>query len=105
MELIVDKIIVYEDHIDVKLKADIDSITKCGVLPNEEDAANFSDGTEDISQTTLVQRAEKRPDKVFRVNIVSDGDPLEIYTEKGWGSHFQKVFPYGRAYRICRQDL
>lgn len=90
LELIVDKIIVFEDHIEVRLKADIDSIIRCGALPDAEDAANFKEGTEGISQTTLVQSAEKRPDKVFRVNVISDGDPLEIYTDKDGGVIFKK---------------
>ncbi|MBQ6255325.1 MAG: stage V sporulation protein T, partial [Clostridia bacterium] len=48
LNLIIDQIIIFEDHIDVKLKADIDTLLKTGELPNaqEEDAANFKTGTE-----------------------------------------------------------
>ncbi|NCB51112.1 MAG: stage V sporulation protein T [Clostridia bacterium] len=105
LELIVDKIIIFEDHIEVKLRADIDSIIKCGVLPDAEDAVNFKEGTEDIPQTTLVQSAEKRPDKVFRVNVISDGDPLEIFTDKDGEVIFKKYSPIGElsdfAAQIC----
>lgn len=71
LELIIEQIVVYEDHINVKLKADIDSIIKCGTLP--EDAVNFND---DIVETpfTLIQRAIKHMDKVYDVNVISDGE-------------------------------
>ena len=105
LELIVDKIRVYEDHIEVKLKADVDAIIKCGTLPGTEEAANFSEGTEDSAQTMLVQSAERRPDKVFCVNVISDGDPLEIYTEKDGEVIFKKYSPMGEwsesANQIC----
>ena len=105
LELIVDKIIVYEDHIEVKLKADIDAIIKCGTLPEPGDAANFKEDTEDILQAMLVQRAEKRPDKVFRVNVIGEGDPLEIFTNRDGEVIFKKYSPMGElgdfAGQIC----
>ena len=76
LNLILDQIIVFEDHIDVKLKADIDTLLKTGELPDsgEEDAANFKRGTE--GQVIVVQQVKKRLDKAFRVNTISEGDPL-----------------------------
>ena len=35
LHLIIDKIYVYEDHVEIRLKADIDSILRCGSLPVE----------------------------------------------------------------------
>ena len=66
LNLILDQIIVFEDHIDVKLKADIDTLLKTGELPGdgEEDAANFKWGTE--GQVIVVQQVKKRLDKAFR---------------------------------------
>ena len=91
LELIIRKIRVFEDHVEVQLQADVDSLLRCGTLPETlEDAANFSKGTEDISPITIVQSAERRPDKVFRANVISDGDPLEIYTDKDGGVIFKK---------------
>ena len=91
LELIIRKIRVFEDHVEVQLQSDVDSILRCGTLPETlEDAANFPDGTEDISPITIVQSAERRPDKVFRANVISDGDPLEIYTDKDGGVIFKK---------------
>ena len=91
LDLIIRKIRVFEDHVEVQLQSDVDSILRCGTLPETlEDAANFPDGTEDISPITIVQSAERRPDKVFRANVISDGDPLEIYTDKDGGVIFKK---------------
>lgn len=112
LELMLQRINVYEDHIEIQLKADIDSILKSGTLPAEtEDAANFSEGTgnielqsvgadahirprvdEDIDpyETELVQSAKNREDKVFRVHVISNGDPLEIYTTREGEVIFKK---------------
>jgi stage V sporulation protein T len=99
LELIVQKIKVYEDHLEIQLKPDVDSILRCGRLEEMEPSSaavsmeggvNFPEGTGNIEPVTIVQRAEKRPDKVFRVHVVSDGDPLEIYTDKEGGVIFKK---------------
>ena len=96
LELIIRKIRVFEDHVEVQLQADVDSLLRCGTLPETlEDAANFSKGTEDISPITIVQSAERRPDKVFRANVISDGDPLEIYTSRDGEVIFKKYFLLG----------
>ena len=51
LNLMIEKIRVFEDHIEVQLKADIDSLLKTGALP--EDAANFNWDTEN-SESQLV---------------------------------------------------
>ena len=113
LHLILDKIYVYEDHVEIKLKADIDSILRCGTLPEEakesekleESPENFNIGTKDISNVTIVQSSEKRPDKVFRANVICDGDPLEIFTDKDGELIFKKYSPLGElgdfAAQIC----
>lgn len=92
LNLMIEKIRVYEDHIKVQLKADIDSLLKTGTLP--EDAANFNSGTENI-ENTLIQSSKNHEDKVFRVSVISNGDPLEIYTEKDGEVIFKKYSPMG----------
>ena len=92
LNLMIEKIRVYEDHIKVQLKADIDSLLKTGTLP--EDAANFNSGTENI-ENTLIQSSKNHEDKVFRVSVISSGDPLEIYTEKDGEVIFKKYSPMG----------
>ena len=51
LNLMIEKIRVFEDHIEVQLKADIDSLLKTGALP--EDAVNFNWDTEN-SESKLV---------------------------------------------------
>lgn len=92
LNLMIEKIRVFEDHIEVQLKADIDSLLKTGALP--EDAANFNSGTENI-ENTLIQSSKGHEDKVFRVSVISSGDPLEIYTEKDGEVIFKKYSPMG----------
>ena len=96
LQLIIDRIKVYEDRVEIKLKADIDSLLRCGTLPEEqEDAENFKCGIMDSLQTQVVQRSEKRNGKVYDVNVISGGDPLEIYTEKDGEVIFKKYSPMG----------
>ena len=136
LNLMIEKIRVYEDHIEVQLKADIDSLLKTGALP--EDTGNFKSDTEsnelhlvgtdaasrprvdvgidpyeiesahsgiDPYETEIVQRAKNHEDKVFRVSVISSGDPLEIYTEKDGEVIFKKYSPMGDltdfAAQIC----
>ncbi len=112
LHLILEKIFVYEDHIELKLKADIDSILRCGALPNEpaeENAEKSADNAEyapnDGFKVTAIQTSEKRPDKVFQANVISDGDPLEIFTDKDGELIFKKYSPIGElgdfAAQIC----
>ena len=102
LELIISKIRVYEDHLEILLKADVDALIRCGAV---EMAANFDQGSMDILQTELVQSSFHRKDKVYAVNVISDADPLEIYTEKDGGVIFRKYSPMGDlqdfAAQIC----
>ena len=102
LELIISKIRVYEDHLEILLKADVDALIRCGAV---EMAANFDQGSMDILRTELVQSSFHRKDKVYAVNVISDGDPLEIYTEKDGGVIFRKYSPMGDlqdfAAQIC----
>ena len=106
LTLIIERITVFEDHIEVQLKADIDFILKSGTLPAEtEDAANFDPGMADNSPVTIVQCSEKHADKVYHVNVISNGDPLEIFTDKDGELIFKKYSPIGElsdfAAQIC----
>ena len=127
--LIIEKIKVYEGGIDIQLKSDIDGLLRCGMLPEEakepetseksaeavapypcsrrsdSNEGTFNLGTKDSLNVTIVQEAEKRPDKVFRANVICDGDPLEIFTDKDGELIFKKYSPLGElgdfAAQIC----
>ena len=86
LELIIQKIAVYEDHLEVRLQNDIDALLHTDSL---EDAVNFNSGTEN-EQITVTQSSKNHPDRVFRANVISDGDPLEIFTNSDGGVVFKK---------------
>ena len=90
ISLLVERITVYEDCIDIQLKADIDGLLASGTWGGTE---NFPKGSKDISKNTpeiIVQSARQRPDKVFTVNVINSGDPLEIYTSREGEVIFKK---------------
>lgn len=92
LELIIQNIKVYEDHLEIQLKADVDALIRCG---NVEMAANFEQGSMDILKIEVVQSSVHRKDKVYAVNVIGNGDPLEIYTEKDGEVIFKKYSPMG----------
>ena len=100
LELVIKKIRVYEDHLEIELRRDIDQLIRCESL---EMAVNFEQGSMDILKTELVQSSIHRKDKVYTVNVISDGDPLEIYTEKDGGVIFRKYSPMGDLQEFASQ--
>lgn len=115
LELIIQKIMVYEDHLDIQLQADVDSILQSGTLPEEKPeavAAMAPIGADIIRPTAegdensraaecrpyeiqIVQNSDKHSDKVFTVRVISNGDPLEIYTDREGGVIFKKYSQLG----------
>ena len=68
-----------------------------------ENAANFNSGTVDILSAELVQVSKNHPDKVYSVNVISDGDPLEIYTDSDGEVIFKKYSPIGELSAVTGQ--
>lgn len=98
LELLIERIYVYEDHIHIKLKADIESILTSGMLPEQqEEAANFNSDIVDISvfKRQKVLKRNNHKDKVYDVSIISNGDPLEIFTQADGEVIFKKYSPVG----------
>ena len=106
LELIIERIYVFEDHVEIRLEADIDTLLRRGELPDayggEGSEGGGDGGTEPVS---VVQSAAHHADKVLRANVVSDGDPLEIFTDKDGEVIFKKYSPIGElsdfAAQIC----
>lgn len=73
--IIVERITIYETHMDVLLRADIAQLL---ALPNWEERVTFKYGSRDISPLTLVQSSARRPDKVLTVNVANSGSPSRI---------------------------
>ncbi|MBQ9085686.1 MAG: recombinase family protein [Clostridia bacterium] len=115
LHLIIDRIIIYEDNIEIKLQADVDELLRTGTIEhiknNEESEVpvNFNSDTENIEISTedysavVAQRARNQRDKVFRVNVISDGDPLEIYTDREGEVIFKKYSPIGELSSFAAQ--
>lgn len=94
LELIIERIRVYEDHVEIQLKADIDTLLRRGELPEP-----------DTEPVTVVQASTHRPDRAISANVISEGDPLEIFTDKDGEVIFKKYSPIGElsdfAAQIC----
>ena len=94
LELIIERIKVYEDRVEIQLKADIDTLLRRGELPEP-----------DTEPVTVVQASTHHADRAISANIVSDGDPLEIFTDKDGEVIFKKYSPIGElsdfAAQIC----
>ncbi len=51
----------------------------------------------------IVQSATRRPSKVFTVNVINSGDPLEIYTSKEGEVIFKKYSLMGGVDEFAAQ--
>lgn len=91
LELIIQRIHVYEDHLEIQLQADIDTLIRTEAM---EDIVNFNQGIENLN-CRIVQSARNQKDKVFDVHVISDGDPLEIYTDRDGEVILKKYSPIG----------
>ena len=94
LELIIELIKVYEDRVEIQLKADIDMLLRRGELPEP-----------DTEPVTVLQTSTHHPDRAISANVVSEGDPLEIFTDKDGEVIFKKYSPIGElsdfAAQIC----
>ncbi|MFR5888379.1 MAG: stage V sporulation T C-terminal domain-containing protein [Oscillospiraceae bacterium] len=94
LELIIERIRVYEDHVEIRLKADIDTLLRRGELPEP-----------DTEPVTVLQTSTHHADRAISANVISEGDPLEIFTDKDGEVIFKKYSPIGElsdfAAQIC----
>ncbi len=97
LQLIIQKIRVYEDHVEVLLKSDIDALLQSDPLEDDGPAiAAISPCRIPLEvpkkpyEFQIVQESGHRKDKVFTVKVISNGDPLEIYTSRDGEVIFKK---------------
>ncbi len=94
--LIVDKIVIFTDRIEVHLKADIDELLKITAEPyvtdTEGNAVNFKQGAK-LSITSHIAKIRNSKGDELSVNTISGGDPLEIYTNPDGEVIFKKYSP------------
>lgn len=117
LSLIIDKIMVLEDKdegtnkIQIKLKADIHSLLENGTLTEEEleeagyrgKVVNFKWDIESNLSATIVQKVRNQKDKAFGVNVICEGDPLEIFTDREGEIILKKYSPIGELGAFARQ--
>ena len=172
LELIIDKIVVFEDRIHVKLKADIDNLLKVGVVTTfyyqqvegreqllsvaeemngnvagtitdigtdnsaymemiasevkagKEPIVNFNhdskvisnkkespdtrnnstkSGINDLLTTIVPLKTRNKPERLFTVNVISSGDPLEIFTDREGEIILKKYSPIGEMNTFAKQ--
>ena len=108
LDFLIDRITVYENRIEIKLKADIEAILNTeGVFvlhePKGETAANFDCGIIDIAASRIVHQVRNRKDKVYDVNVISDGDPLEIFTDREGEIILKKYSPIGELGAFAKE--
>lgn len=117
LSLIIDKIIVFENKeegtnkIEIKLKADIQMLLETGTLTEEEleesgyrgKVVNFNWDIESNLSAQIVQKVRNQRDKAFGVNVICEGDPLEIYTDAEGEVIFKKYSPIGELSSFAKQ--
>ncbi|MDD6022264.1 MAG: stage V sporulation T C-terminal domain-containing protein [Oscillospiraceae bacterium] len=117
LSLIIDKIIVFENKeegtnkIEIKLKADIQMLLETGTLTEEEleesgyrgKVVNFNWDIESNLSAQIVQKVRNQRDKAFGVNVICEGDPLEIYTDSNGKVIFKKYSPIGELGPYTKQ--
>jgi len=84
LNLMIERITVYEDNLDIQLKSDIDDLLTHGT-------------------SQIVQSAKNQRDKVFDINIISNGDPLEIFTDREGEIILKKYSPIGELGTFAKE--
>lgn len=121
LQLIIERVTVYEDHLDVKLKADVDALLHAERIREESIPVNFDKDSKvilnnDGFRSLLEIEGEYRPnttkfrlktrnhsEKLFTVSVISSGDPLEIFTDREGEIILKKYSPIGEMSTFAKQ--
>lgn len=106
LSYIIEKIVVFDDHIDIKLRADIDSLLKLNEEQKpRENTVNFNLGIDknNSSHYILSHKTRNQRAKVIGVNVISDGDPLEIFTDRDGEIILKKYSPLGELGTFAKE--
>ncbi|WP_297871132.1 stage V sporulation T C-terminal domain-containing protein [uncultured Oscillibacter sp.] len=97
LQLIIQKIRVFEDHIEVLLKSDIDALLRSDEWEDSGPAiAALAPASIPLEapkspyEVQITQESDHRRGKIFTVKVISNGDPLEIYTSRDGEVIFKK---------------
>ncbi len=88
LDLMLEKIRVFEDHIEVQLKADVDEMLSAQPAKGE---------------SCVVQCARGQKQRAFSVRVISSGDPLEIFTDRDGEVILKKYSPIGELSNFAKE--
>ena len=99
LHLLADRITVYEDHVEVALKADVDALLRCAetkpiTIPVRQTSKHHE---KCLTACAVAENGAKSP------NVISSGDPLEIYTDADGEVIFKKYSPIGELSAQTKQ--
>ena len=97
LEFIIEKIIVYESGLEMRLRSDIESIFNNSMK---------SDESIDFEEINVDQAIPKRAVKSFSTNIsnvIREGDPLEIFTDREGEIILKKYSPIGELGAFAKE--
>lgn len=111
LEIIIDRIDIYYDHIDIQLKSDIQMLLETGTISEElmpdftpmNKAVNFDWDIRSNANAKVVLKVTHQKDKTLDVNVISSGDPLEIFTDSEGEVIFKKYSPIGELSNFASQ--
>ena len=94
LEFLIERITVYEDRIDIQLKADVDALLHVSQSEAIEQAAN--------GEKITYNPPAHSPVREKTVTVVSGGDPLEIFTDHDGEVVLKKYSPIGEISAIAK---
>ncbi len=97
LDFLIEHITVYENRIEVKLKADI------GAILQAADFLECEGIQEDALTQEIVHQERNKRDKPYTVNVISGGDPLEIFTDREGEIILKKYSPIGELGAFAKE--
>jgi len=94
LDFLIERITVYENRIEVELKADIGAILQAG---------NFGEQEKNGLEQKIIHQERNQRDKPYTVNVVSGGDPLEIFTDREGEIILKKYSPIGELVAFAKE--
>lgn len=94
LDFLIERITVYENRIEVELKADIGAILQAG---------NFGEQEKNGLEQKIIHQERNQRDKPYTVNVVNGGDPLEIFTDREGEIILKKYSPIGELGAFAKE--
>ena len=99
LHLLLDRITVFEDRVEIALKSDVDAILRCSETP----PLTLPVCQRSTNHTKCLTACAVAGNTAISPNIVCEGDPLEIYTDADGEVIFKKYSPIGELSTQTKQ--